>query len=355
MTLAEHLSTRENGLTSLRLFLAALVVFGHAYELGGFGPDPLFRLIGITCGELAVNSFFAISGYLVAGSWFRSASTFDYLRKRCLRIFPGFWACLLLLGFIFIPCLAFFLHDLSWSSTLSESSGYVWKNALLKINQAQVAPLFLTQPAAGVINGSLWTLFPEFLCYLGIAVIGPLGLLTLPLRRYLPGLVCLLYFAQAFAPVVWPGLRTGEDGHAWWLWRLGTQAIYFAGGVLLQLWAARVPVRGGIMLLLGLLLAVASWSRLYPWFAPLFLPTLVLMLPAFFPSILRRDSADYSYGIYIYHYPLAQALVACKFTPTQPGFFFLLTLLVTLPLAVLSWHLIERPALRHKPRALSLT
>src|SRR5436190_23711919 len=94
---------RANAITPMRAGLALLVVFSHAYPVGGFGRDPLFGLTGqIQLGTLAVIAFFGLSGFLLAQSRL-SSSLGRYVRRRALRILPGLWVCVVVLGLLAIP------------------------------------------------------------------------------------------------------------------------------------------------------------------------------------------------------------------------------------------------------------
>src|SRR5689334_4137527 len=83
----------QNNFGAMRLFFAALVLFAHCYPLvGASTADPLYRATSrqTTLGSIAVDGFFLISGYLIARSWARSRSATDFIRKRILRIYPGY-------------------------------------------------------------------------------------------------------------------------------------------------------------------------------------------------------------------------------------------------------------------------
>jgi peptidoglycan/LPS O-acetylase OafA/YrhL len=56
-----------------------------------------------------------------------------------------------------------------------------------------------------------------------------------------------------------------------------------------------------------------------------------------------RLRTDLSYGVYIYAYPMQQLLAVCGLIWLNPIVFFLLSAIATLPLAALSWFLIEKP------------
>jgi peptidoglycan/LPS O-acetylase OafA/YrhL len=350
MTVAEKLSTRDNGVTLLRLGLAALVVYGHSWEVSGHGPDPLQRGAGVTCGEVGVNAFFALSGFLVTQSWLRSRSAEDYLWRRSLRILPGFWVCLLVTGLGLFPALWMRAHHTGWRAALSQAPfvGYILHNALLRVRQATIGDLFASQPAAGVVNGALWSLFPEFLCYLGVAAAGLLGGFAARRRAWRWLGMAAVYALHVGGPLILAHLGPRSFGAGWYLWRLSTQAGYFAMGALGCVGGESLrtnPVRLGLgLILLGLALAFHA----YPELGPLFLPFALLQLAALLPGAWLDRIGDYSYGLYVYHFPVQQTLVFLGWAGLGATAFFGLTLAFALPVAVLSWHAVERPALRWK-------
>ena len=68
-TLGSALDERGNALNLIRLVLASAVVVGHATPLGGFSPNVLTEISSI-----AVNGFFVLSGFLIAGSRMRNGA-----------------------------------------------------------------------------------------------------------------------------------------------------------------------------------------------------------------------------------------------------------------------------------------
>ncbi len=350
MTVGEKLASRENAVTLLRLGFALLVVFGHSWELGGFGPDPLQRATGVTFGEVGLNSFFALSGYLVTQSWLRSHSGWDYLWRRVLRIFPGFWVCLLVTGLALFPFLWAQSHGTTWRGAFSRADffSYVWRNALLRIRQGSIGDLFATQPASGVLNGSLWSLFPEFLCYLGVAFAGLCGGFATQRIRYVWLAALGLFALHALGPELLSFLSGRSHDRAWYFWRLATQGTFFSFGALCLVNARFLRVSYAILLAELVILAAAMRFGFYGFLGPLLLPLTLLQAAALFRCAWLDRIGDYSYGVYIYHYPLQQTLLFLGWGLAGAASFFELTVAAVLPVAILSWHVVEKPSLRLK-------
>jgi peptidoglycan/LPS O-acetylase OafA/YrhL len=120
----EALSTapenRANNFDALRLLLALMVLYSHCFHLvvrAGNWVNPLEFTRGQTfLGGIAVDGFFVISGFLITASWQRSKGLVDYLRRRILRIYPGFvvaaLVCLLVVGPWAAPTVAGYFSEL---------------------------------------------------------------------------------------------------------------------------------------------------------------------------------------------------------------------------------------------------
>jgi peptidoglycan/LPS O-acetylase OafA/YrhL len=341
-----------NCFTAMRLGFALLVVAGHSWELGGHGPDPARRTLGVTLGEIGVNSFFALSGVLVTQSWLRSRSAGSFFLKRALRIFPGFWVCLLLTSLVAMPLLAAHLNGGTWAEQLSQGNyiGYLLRNCLLRVRQAGMDGLFAENPAVGAVNGSLWSLFPEALCYVGVALTATLGARWGGKARALVigfiGLYLLHVLSLALPRDVLPPELQGKF---WFVGRICTQAVFFFGGALVCLnvgWLNRRSLGAATWLLVG-----ASVVGGYAWVSPVLLPWVLAGAGTQCSASGIERAGDFSYGIYLYHYPIQQTLVALHLNQHGPGGLFLTSGLAALILAAFSWFLVERPALAWKSKA----
>lgn len=293
----------------MRLIAALLVVVSHTFPLAG---RPAFRITGVEdLGALGVSIFFVISGFLVTGSYLRDPKT--YLAKRLLRIEPALIASLVVtvvaLGFLTTaPAVEY------WP----KAGLYVVRNALLYPATYELPGVFQTVPVAGVVNGVLWTLRLEFSFYLVLLVVRA----RLPWVLALAGACAVLWLALTFARPDWAAERPSRIAFL-----IGRNGFLFFAGAALMITRARVP------LWLGAVSAVA-----FPFVGPLALPAAVVGL-----SRPGKLPADLSYGIYIYAFPIQQALAAY-------GQLNLATaILAVLPFAAASWFLVEKPAMTLKP------
>jgi peptidoglycan/LPS O-acetylase OafA/YrhL len=322
--LAERLDGFPNGLNLLRLILATTVVAAHSSDLVTGTNDG--RVLP-WAGPVAVDCFFAISGFLIARSRERLPLG-RYLLHRVARIMPAFWVCLAVTAFVLAPIAGWFVGEgLDWPTAWS----YVWRNSLLEIRQLGIGETLSGAPFAHVWNPSLWTLGYEFTCYVMAAVLftgrwdrGPI----------LAGLVVGIGYLVAQDQVA------GQAP----LLRLG---LFFAAGALLHVLGDRVPdsgwVAGGAATVVTATFFLGS--NVYHGVAALPLAYVALWLGAHLPPT-RAAETDISYGMYIFGAPLQQlAVVAGVAGAAGPAAFMLISVAITAPVAWASWRLMERPAM----------
>ncbi|MBE2181059.1 MAG: acyltransferase [Chthoniobacterales bacterium] len=339
------LSLQDNGYDALRLLLAAFVVYSHTYAVGGFGEEPLRRLSkeGVILGELGVLGFFGLSGFLVTASFQRSSSLRAFFMKRLRRIFPGFWVCLLATAFLFGPLL-WLLND----RTLGEypirgadgALSYIRGNALLRITHHTIGTVLDQAAWQSSLNGSLWSLFPEFACYAGIAVLGFGGALSG--SRWLLGIAALAAFTDHVLATV-AGREAFPHIPSFYAFTNYSPFITaFCLGACACAWKdwirfswKTVVVMGGISLLtikLGGFLIIA----------PLFVTAMVLAAGGLFRLRLKQDL---SYGIYIYSFPCQQVLFATGIASKSVALFFAVSMVMAVACAWPSWLFVEKPSL----------
>jgi peptidoglycan/LPS O-acetylase OafA/YrhL len=335
-----------NCFDALRLLLAALVMYSHTWLLGGFGSEPFFAFNkGQTiAGSIGVLGFFGLSGFLVAMSYERSRSVTDFLMRRIRRIFPGFWACIVVTAFVLGPLAMWLRHGhvsgyhWGWDGG---ALGYVIRNVFLRVQQWTVVPALADAPYSASLNGSLWSLFPEFCCYLVLALLGLAGLIGR--RRHLLLLVtgCAVFFQAVHALRVGVGTPAVPAPVV-----LAMQAPYvtafLVGACVHAFRSLLVPGWPGALVLCLLTALLLRWGG-YTAAAPVVVPLLVIETGLALSLPLR---ADFSYGLYIYGFPVQQVAAAIPALRSHWLVFLGATLLATLALAAASWFLVERRFIR---------
>jgi peptidoglycan/LPS O-acetylase OafA/YrhL len=333
---------KTNNFGFLRLLFAILVILAHSPELidGNRTRELLTRIFGtVSFGTIGVDGFFLISGYLITKSFLQSESTFEYLLKRVLRIYPGyiiaFLFCLLVVG----PFAGGHLSDLSITSTLGHM-------LTLKAPQLEGAFEGTSYPS---LNGSMWTIAYEFRCYLLVLALGVAGLFS---KRpfILVGSVVALSLSvipiSVFAhPPQW---MLGLLGYPEYTLRL---TGIFGCGALFYLYRDRIQYNWKIALAAGCGMAILLFSQTMAEIGLAIFGGYVLFWFAFnFKSPVLASvgqKMDLSYGVYLYAFPV-QKLLIWAYPGISPWSVFAVATVISGLFAWASWRLIEKPFLNLK-------
>ncbi|MBU2359458.1 MAG: acyltransferase, partial [Alphaproteobacteria bacterium] len=330
---------RDNNLNLIRMLAATAVLVSHAVPLTA-GPnaiEPLAATTGYSLGSLSVMLFFVISGFLITASFERSSSRSSFVLARGLRLFPGLAVNLLLVAFLLGPIVT--SVPVGDYLARSEPYAFVIRDFLLFPLVYVLPGVFADQPFPSVV-GSIWTLRHEVTCYAGVFLAGVLGLWRTRQRAVLTlGLYALVWGGITLAaPVLHPLIRG----------LLGL-SMPFAIGIAFYIWRDRLPLS-----LVGVVFTIAlAWllrnTFAYPAAIALAIGYATFWLAYVPGGAIRAYNrlGDYSYGIYIYAFPLQGAAV-WAFGPQTPFENVLYALPPTLLLSILSWHLIESPAMEGK-------
>ncbi|RZJ15451.1 MAG: acyltransferase [Acidovorax sp.] len=334
----EGIHHRANNFDALRVAAALLVIWSHQFALMG-RPVPL--VFGNEPGALGVVLFFAISGYLVTQSWIADPSLPRFAIRRALRIWPGLTVLVVLSVFILGPMLT----ELPLQNYFDHPATHQHLFNLVLKTQTSLPGIFTSNPHPGSLNGPLWTIPLEVGCYVGLAFAGVLGLMR---WRWYP----LVIFAVSAAILQ---LRYSTPSPPQWSFGL-QYAMIFALGASLSRWSFfwfRYPWRtAGIVL--------SACSLLY-YYGPAPLngqsPLFALAVLGVVWGSSRTPGAasagrfgDFSYGLYIYGFPVQQIVIWGFANQLSFPVALSLSLGGALFCAALSWHFIEKPALRWKPR-----
>ena len=327
------------------------MLVSHSWPLTGTPGEPLEGIAGFSLGHLGVDMFFVVSGFLVTGSLLARPSLADFARSRALRIFPALvasaWATAFLLGPLVtqLPVGRYLADPDTWRYALRNSVtwplGVCW----------WLPGAFLENPGGPAVNGALWSLPWELTMYVLLFMLG-LWLLRERGAQATSNLRIVVLVVAVAAALAHGANEAFAFTHRFELvqgFRL--TALFFTAGSL-QLLRGRIPLSlgffGGAVAALVLALVFGrAWHALYP-LALAYLVTWLALVPAG-PIRLYNRLGDFSYGFYLWQFPIQQWIVQ-----RNPGTTALELMVaaapITLGLAALSWYLVESPALRWKQR-----
>ncbi|WP_237712957.1 acyltransferase [Serratia sp. M24T3] len=336
----------DNCFDVLRHLAALMVIFDHHHSLSG-GVEPEF--FGLTSlGSIAVYMFFSISGYLITQSFERRKSNIEYAKKRFFRIYPGLVICLIFTVYI---CCGMFgrLGFSDWATSLEPVKTFFKVLCITGYGTVYLSSHGMNYFTTDYIfkdtmNGSLWTLFFEILEYIMIALFLSVfrnKSLAIAIPLFLA--IALLIYCNAVSVAHMK------------LISLGFLTIPFCMGALLYLnrdkWLSSRSMK--------LMMFIFPWIMFYlSSFSPLFSDALISMAVCLltivigltFKDPLIKGRFDFSYGIYIYAFPVQQIVI----NELGMGFYtsMLLSISITFVLAVISWFFIEKPAIEWSRRVI---
>lgn len=335
--------SRENGFGALRLFLAALVIFAHGPELldGDRSREAMTQVFhtSLTLGSVAVDGFFLISGYLIAGSFISDPK--GYFLKRTLRIYPAFLVCSILSLVLIAPLLG------GATPTAMEWVRAVYRMATLQTPLAETAGVGLH---IQTLNASMWTIAYEFRCYILAAAFGLVGLYS---RPRLFSALAVAMVAASLVPL--PELASprlanligqpDETVRLLGAFMVGTAfrvtRLNFDGRIAAICAAATLP----LLFLEGVgeaaLILLGGYAMF--WFA---------LKVRWSPLLTLNAKDDISYGLYLYAWPVS-ALLIWYWRDIPLEALLGLTLALSVACGAASWFLIEKPAMRFARPGLS--
>jgi peptidoglycan/LPS O-acetylase OafA/YrhL len=344
--LSTYATGRDNNFNLIRFIAASLVLFSHSFALtlGSGDAEPLRSTIGMTLGSIAVDIFFITSGFLITSSYSSRKNLLSFVWARVVRIYPALMVAIVFCVFV----VGAYFSALSIQEYLINHQTYKYfvKNTIIFLGIEDRLPgVFLDVPYKGAVNGSLWALPYVVGMYAILAII--LGLIAyigkwvkfitvrniiLLIGLFSFGLNIFNHFQAALPIAIVHLFSMFFVGAAFFVWRDKVR--------LSSKWA---------FLGLSLLLMSSINKDLFFTVYCLVLPFLIIYA-AYVPSgVVRRFNrcGDYSYGIYIYAFPIQQSLAQMVPNITVP-MMIAASFSVTLFFAMLSWHLIEKRFLKKK-------
>ncbi len=347
-----EISHRENNFDFIRVAAAYLVLISHCWVLFGREPEFIASLGYESGSEFAVSIFFFITGYLMCGSLLRHKNFYHFVVSRVLRILPGLTVsvgfCVFVIGPVYtdLPASEYFASEATWR--------YLGNISIFPMHFS-LPGVFESAPARGSVNGSLWTLPVEFAMYGVLFILFNLGLLKGSRAIVIAAMfICFSMLGRTFMNLSWENRGYYFLGSVP-LFNFLDYGGYFFSGSVYRIYAHSIKRDRTIALAAILVLLCSASSPAKPFVEVLTIPYIVYYCAysSNFPSRITSYTGDISYGVYIFAYPIQQAVYAS--TSSFLGFWQMMTLslAVTTLFGILSWRFVEKPMLSLKKRLLA--
>jgi peptidoglycan/LPS O-acetylase OafA/YrhL len=352
VTIAEVIKQRgrTSGFDYLRLCLAMGVVIWHSVDMSLGPQNEHFVRASRILWPLAltpVPGFFALSGFLVAASLERNSIP-AYLVLRAMRVLPALAAVVLVTALVIGPIvttdpLAAYFTNRHFFSYFLNMIGYA---------HYTLPGVFENLPYAGMVNGQLWTIAWELRCYIALAVFAVFGIFSRP--RLFAAIVVSAIVATTIYALADTNLPTITEIDP--IYEAPVLVLSFFVGATLYLLRSVIPFSRAIFAVS----IVLWWATLQSSYAVYLSPLPIAYMAMFiglqgFSRLGFVRGVDYSYGIYLWGFPIQQ-LVSLMFPSFRtPLFNFLLGMPIIWGFAWMSWRLVESPVLSRKKIAVAMT
>jgi peptidoglycan/LPS O-acetylase OafA/YrhL len=336
----------QNNFDLLRLVFAATVALVHASQLSGFvALAPIGATLSST---VAVKAFFVVSGFLIFLSFERSSSLRSYAQKRLRRIYPAYFTIVVLcaLGLVTVSSktAADYFTDTWWRYLTANLS-------FLNFLQPTLPGVFEgnSMPA---VNGALWTLKIEAMFYVSV----PLFVFLIRKTKALP-ILALTYLASTVYALLLNGiaLQSGSEIYEQLARQFPGQLSYFMAGAFFYYFLSLLEKYAGYFLAAGIAILITNQQVPLPVLEPFALASVVMFFSLFLYAGNFGRYGDFSYGVYIVHFPIIQLLLQSGFFAGRPWLLLGAVIACTGAAAVLMWHLIEKRFLLRGSHYLSAT
>jgi len=335
----------QNNFDCIRLVLAIGVVLGHLYDLTLNNAFLGLRLS--IDSESCVYCFFTISGFLVTLSYTRSNDLRSFYKKRVRRILPAYVSVILLS--VLLGALLSRYQILAYLTSAQTWNYLFWNLAFLNMYQPGLPGLFENNPVSATVNGSLWSIRSEVLFY----VLIPFWMFFCKRWGNLLSWIVVLIAVQCADLLI---LHTAWGSSSeMYLFHIGylIPFAFFTTGSLLYLYREQLETYAPQILPVCLLMFLGAYLvgkqnmplilRVVP------LAILVIIIGGYFCYLGNWGRfGDLSYGIYIYHFPILQTLIAMGILTTMPLVGAIIAITLTIAAGLVSWHWIEKPFLSKK-------
>jgi len=341
--LSDYTEGRDNNFNLLRLLFALCVVVAHGFNIYSNSPydsDPVIQF-SYGFGFAALDAFFVLSGFMITSSLIRRKDPVLFFVARWLRIFPALIVVTIVVSLLLGPLVT--KVSLSEYFLQLETYTYLIVTGLTTDPDMTLPGVFFDHAAVGAVNRSIWTLRYELLFYIVTAFAFFTGIYNIKTAPFILGAVVIVYILKT----LWLGMDSGFAfiDH---IFRFG---FCFAIGSAAYFYQNRILIKFIFAIPLAILAYFLSGTQFEQAMHAIFTAYFIFWC-AYIPIGWVRQYnkvGDYSYGIYIMHWPIASAIIAC-WPSVKTAQLIPATVIITVPLAILCWHFVEKPALKSVPK-----
>jgi peptidoglycan/LPS O-acetylase OafA/YrhL len=321
---------RENNFDVLRLFLAFSVVWHHFLFLTG--SERSFFIFDLINSNVAVKSFFVVSGLLIWVSANNTNKIMTYAVKRFFRLYPA-----LLLVLITMSVVSLMVYDQSFSEVFRY---FLWNSIFLNFIHPCIGDVFENNRMCAV-NGALWTLKLEVSYYFFI------GFTVFFLKKYAYKLVILISIISFFMEVGLSFLSSLFEPYSQTLLnQIPFKFYYFGLGVIVYHYKDYISTYVLLIVFSVGFIGVYAFN-VDLFFTPIFVVSFVFLMAYRAPLINISKVGDLSYGMYIYHFPLAQVFLYSDWLSEYFYLNFFIFIFILLVLSRMSWFFIEKKSISY--------
>ena len=279
------------------------------------GIDILGKLTNgqIHFGGLAVYIFFFFSGFFLNRSVNKGCGAYKFFKARCIRIFP----CLAVTVFICTFLLGSIVTSYRLTEYFTNIQTYEYLLNGILILRHNLPGVFENNIYNTTVNGSLWTLPVEFLCYIGCYLVWKIGLSKERIMGYTIPFFALGYVAMYIILAKNTLLQSA----------LRPCGMFYCG-MLYDTYRNRIHIKIPYVILCVAGLIAFAYLGILEYGSILFLPYILIYLAFGTKKKLYRFGTrhEISYGMYLCAWPVQQTVAMLFGGNMKPVINFLISM-----------------------------
>ncbi len=334
--LSDTVGQKSENLHFMRFIAAIMVIISHSFNLSVGHTENEWAILltdtQLTMGAIAVSIFFLCGGYLISMSMEKAKTASRYFEARLIRLIPPLFfvtLCVTLLGGLLtnLSTIEYYTSVDTWKYLLN--SVFVLIHNLPGVFEGNIYN--------STVNGALWTLPVEFLCYILCFIAFKLGFMD---KKRFPWSIPLVIIGSigvwiigGIIPLVREVVRPVllfYIGMGYWIYRerirlnVKYMLIAFAGLILLFVFRLGLPA----------MLLCFPYIMMTLWFGTNQCSSKIGKL------------GNYSYGIYLWGFPVQQTIVYFFGGQMNPYVNFLIAIPISIILGILTYEISEKRFLK---------